>query len=1517
MNRQATVKQAAELWVKELTDQTGRNQLLYYRELKAGTLGMDNARSHALNQFLQGRKIRAQKLFGEDSIDDAIRRLRAISRKARTNFEEKGISTLLLGWGMATWKPVSSSATPAAPILLCPVALVRTGAAELDFEIKLSGGWLPNEALLHHLHNEFRVVVSSEDLMRDVAEDGRISEREARVIFAKLSSCAARVPNFEISERVVLGNFMYRKMPMVRDIQNNIEALSQHDLIAAIAGDEEATQTVRTDQTSNVSWSQPDHILPENEFLVLDADSSQNAAINAALAGESFVLQGPPGTGKSQTISNLIAAMMAEGKSVLFVAEKRAAIDAVTKRLTKVGLDRFIMDLHGGLGSRKELARQLRESLDEFGYIPHKEDEELHRQLLHSRRELSGFAEALHEEPEPWGMSFFEVQSQLLEERNLGLSDGASPQAPLEFQPSVLAKINRERAQKIRSDLQDWVDLTDPLRSGRSPWTGAQISTRAEVESAWEACMGLAGDLTSNWKVQQESLSDELGIANSESIAKWGKVVAETLALAGGIADAKAAFTIEVFHKDLGKFVEDMAPATSCNLKEILDSPTIESCYRLVRETDSSDLKRVFDNPEIVSRYRFAKEIGNSGLGRVFNNPEIEELGSAASWAEVIAEVPDMASEAKGFESVFTIDIFNLDLDKLAQDIALGISSSLGELLDSLEMGKPWPAAKWAEVVVEIPDMALGVQRPEAVFTLEIFNQDLGKLVQDLAPGTGNGLGQLFSRLFNKRFRSALGELESLKVGVSKTNARTLYREVEAALTLTKRWTELGCPGSPEVLVNMKETTEEIAQVAQQYASALARLETLKSGVSRTSVRTLLDEVKAVRALIQRWSKFGLPGSPKVLARMKITIEEIAQIAKKYAKALSELEKLNPGVSETNAGVLFKEVKAARAINKRWSELGWLGTPKVLTNAGAASEAYEKMRCALDDPSHLLPERKFATISAEEITRAAKDLLDDQHTLNRFPRLAEIEKQLRDIHVGPLLDKVNSNSLPAEHLVSAFDHSWLQSIYWELLQRNKCLSAFQGRRQSRLVNEFQQSDHAHLEGTSNRVTRKIVQRAESSLAKVPMQDRLIRKEANKKTRHMPLRRLFDQASTALTSILPCWAMSPLDVAQTLPAEPLFDMVVFDEASQVLPCDAISALLRGKRAMVAGDSRQLPPTTFFDISGGDSDLDEAEESLGDYESILDVLDSKISRRSLNWHYRSQDEGLIAFSNKEIYQGSLTTFPGANADQCLGWELVPHRQGVATEKGSSSDEVLRVVELMIEHARQRPYESLGVIAMGLHHASRIEEVLRRRMNDENGPELEEFFSESREERAFVKNLERVQGDERDAIILSIGYGKNANGKMQYRFGPLNQEGGERRLNVAVTRARKRMTVVSSFDFTDMDPERIRPKGVKLLRGFLKFAQSGGTELDGADEQTPQNYFEMNVFDKLRAAGLDVVPQYGSSGYRIDFAVRHPTAPGQFVLAVEADGASYHSSHTVRDRDRLRQEHLERLGWRFCRI
>ena len=402
-------------------------------------------------------------------------------------------------------------------------------------------------------------------------------------------------------------------------------------------------------------------------------------------------------------------------------------------------------------------------------------------------------------------------------------------------------------------------------------------------------------------------------------------------------------------------------------------------------------------------------------------------------------------------------------------------------------------------------------------------------------------------------------------------------------------------------------------------------------------------------------------------------------------------------------------------------------------------------------------------------------------------------------------------------------------------------------------------------------------------------------------------------------------MSPLVVSQLLPPTTQFDVVIFDEASQITPPDAIPSILRGKQLVVAGDEWQLPPTAFFLAESPEEE--EEEEDLSrpivagtrGFESILNALGSLFSRwKMLKWHYRSRDERLIAFSNAHIYDHMLTTFPGSGYDEVLRHELAP--QDGAGQTNSPTPEVETVVNLIIDHARDRPGETLGVIAMGIKHAHRVEEALRQRLSEDADleEEMSAFLDESREERFFVKNLERVQGDERDAIILSIGYGKEASGKLPYRFGPLNQEGGERRLNVAVTRAKKRITLVSSFSSKDMDPDKSNAEGVKLLRQYLQYIESLGKNLgDRVIDKPVLNPFEVDVRDTLEREGLKLIAQYGTSGYWIDFAVQHPDRPGDLVLAIECDGATYHSSESARDRDRLRQEQLERLGWRFCRI
>jgi len=532
----------------------------------------------------------------------------------------------------------------------------------------------------------------------------------------------------------------------------------------------------------------------------------------------------------------------------------------------------------------------------------------------------------------------------------------------------------------------------------------------------------------------------------------------------------------------------------------------------------------------------------------------------------------------------------------------------------------------------------------------------------------------------------------------------------------------------------------------------------------------------------------------------------------------------------------------------------------------------------------------------------------------RAARMREIEHRLTDCRFGGLLATLPS--LPPGDWSKAVRYIYLQSCLEPL---RPALARFDGRTHDDVVTSFRE-----LEATLRRISRDRVCRAAAeryvaiSNAHVEQQT-TVNVQLEKVRPRKSLRALYSEAPEAMLALAPCVLASPLSISQFLPRKTIFDAVIFDEGSQVTPESAITAILRGRRVMIAGDDRQLPPTDFFTASAdGDDDADEDDLAVAGTESILQALRSFTKDLGLRVHYRSRDERLIAFSNHYLYGGQLITFPGSGADgDALRFELVDST-GADIDEDTSRPEVARVVALILEHAEKRPSESLGVIALGLPHARRIEASLAAARR--NRPDLDAFFTEAGEEPFFVKNLERVQGDERTAIILTIGYGRTKTGSVSHNFGPINKAGGERRLNVAITRAKSRLTLVSSFRKSDLDPASLNSTGPQLLAAYLGYVESKGRDLgrDGVDESVPPNAFELDIQHALEARlKTGILPQYGVGRFRLDLAVQHPDEPGRFVLAVECDGASYHSNPTARMRDRLRQSVLEGLGWHFARI
>ena len=567
----------------------------------------------------------------------------------------------------------------------------------------------------------------------------------------------------------------------------------------------------------------------------------------------------------------------------------------------------------------------------------------------------------------------------------------------------------------------------------------------------------------------------------------------------------------------------------------------------------------------------------------------------------------------------------------------------------------------------------------------------------------------------------------------------------------------------------------------------------------------------------------------------------------------------------------------------------------------------------------IVPLQHVPELSLESLAQLISSLVSDQRTPFQIPKLAQIEIGLGDAGAGKLVDEIRSRKPNVKSWPSMFKHAWFSSTLDAVCQQDPEVRGFMGSTHTRYVDDFTRLDEHRINLATDRVRRAHGERAIATMNANPAGEQLIRAEATKMRRHLPLRKIFTQAADVLTAVCPCWMASPLSVSQLLDSgRQYFDFVIFDEASQVLPEDAIPSILRGSKLVVAGDSKQLPPTTFF-AAADDEEYASDEDAVATegYESLLDAINSFLNGSYLDWHYRSRDESLINFSNHYIYQDRLVTFPGPGGPPAISHVLVEQEFGVDGQEDSCSTEVQRVVALVLEHARANPDQTLGVITMGIRHMNRVQAGLDQAL--ENHADLGGFFDANKGERFFVKNLERVQGDERDAIIISVGYGKDRAGNLPFRFGPLLPEGGRRRLNVAVTRARQRLTVVSSFSHLDLDLARVRPgSGVELLRNYLQYASTHGKRLGDAEiTGEPLNAFEAEVFDCLSAKGLRLIPQMGASRFRIDMVAEHPTKPGRYVLAIECDGATYHSSYTARDRDRLRQQQLEGLGWRFHRI
>ncbi|MBR3654188.1 MAG: DUF4011 domain-containing protein [Elusimicrobia bacterium] len=571
--------------------------------------------------------------------------------------------------------------------------------------------------------------------------------------------------------------------------------------------------------------------------------------------------------------------------------------------------------------------------------------------------------------------------------------------------------------------------------------------------------------------------------------------------------------------------------------------------------------------------------------------------------------------------------------------------------------------------------------------------------------------------------------------------------------------------------------------------------------------------------------------------------------------------------------------------------------------------------CEYTDIDFNILKNKFSAISqkADDLTLWIKylDLTDEieKEGLTEFWNKCSDAKLLLDDY--------------AAALETQFLRIWLSGYVFE---NNDVLKNFNSLEQNELVKDFKNLDKGQIVSAKERLVSKLssnVNFAKQQYSKeVTELKRLCKLQRIRKS----LRQIIHSIPNLFLELKPCLMMSPSTVAQLLdPNLFYFDVVIFDEASQLTTEDCIGSIIRGSKLVVAGDTKQLPPTSFFRtvVEPEDEEFDEEQTQEPEREDLDSILDecttSGFPQCMLKWHYRSKHEHLIAFSNKHLYQ-DLYTFPNCiETSDTLGVKFTYHTPTPATKEEMCLEEAKIVAKAVMQHAKQHPNMTLGVATLNIKQKGLIENEIEKLREEDSS--CEEFFNTGGQEYFFVKNLESVQGDERDVIMISVGYFKNKNGILSMNFGPINQDGGERRLNVLVTRARYKIEVFSGIKASDFNLEKTNSTGVKLLQAYLDFAEKGESALNKKEGHTDNNNFvspfEESVYKVLNEKGYSVSSQVGCSNYKIDLAVRDKNNPNKFLVGIECDGPTYNSCATIRDRDRLRQEVLERLGWKMYRI
>ena len=1523
--------------------------------------------------------------------DEMERTLSAINDQARGTLQETGVNTLYLALGYLEWYEATTSQKPMyAPLLLHPI----------DIERKIVGG--KYRYSIGSLGEETEINITlSERLQKDFHRRLPLLEEEdtPEKYFRKVQTAIGDIPRWRVRRFAMVGHFAFARLVMFYDLEDarwpDGHGIIRNPVVAELL----AGQGTSSDAFYAEEYAVDDpNIAVKVPLLITDADSSQFSALVDVMDGKNLAIKGPPGTGKSQTITNIIAAALSNAKTVLFVAEKMAALNVVKDRLEKFGLGHFCLELHSTKARKKDLLEALKERLKIQGRLRNEGDlPAALKELKRTRDQLSNYVTSINR---PFGASGKTIHGILWTEQHT--------RAYRHVLPKELDSVELAGAKEVTR--HDLLALKTKLEVLAAAYSDVAAAAGAPDRHPWFGANNAALDYFGREKLLEllnrlRSTIEHLAAILNATSDQIGHQLSDTINYASDLSDAIARLPDPAASVDLDLFAalsEATAFAALNDLQEaqaaLLDAQRRLDESNLIRDGAAARAR------ELQALLILAREAGldKQPLGAL----EEETAALRAQAGRIKEAIAFGRSVANAFEVTAPTTV------RALLKLATGVKFAASLLPDRHAFR--YPGLCEADVPgllaeAEVRAQELEQKRTQLAGRLDFeFDGDARELrrLSDALRSTN-----FLSALWSRDVQNAKRRYKKMKRAKGWTKRRTIAADFEALAQCIEISENIGADVGLRVACGPHfrghETPFSELQAVSLFANSVKQLYGSTDGLDQQLKQTLLEgtsEVLERVALLEKHPSAAL--ATALLSSVEDSASDLGESCDRIERRAAKLAELWQralalGLTEyvpvSEIGVMAAEANRAHAdavarvldvdkarvaaeaeieanhkarllVGARWQ--GPKTDRTIVT--GALNAAADVERASLPPllRDHIYHRDRDSRISRLRTLGASlKDTLalvppiwDEVKTLGEVDEITFFGGSVRDVSISSAAGRVTRALGAPDQLViwtswlaarqdclegglggilqsfegrpfeSAQLSNALDRVYWRTLARAALtefpeVGRFRGLQLEKARQKFSRLDEEIIQlqrkTLAFELSRRPIDRGyRGDYRKDDSGLELIHNEIGKKKRHIPVRELLDRAGRSILQMKPCFMMSPLSVAQFLKSSGLrFDLLVIDEASQMRPEEALGAIARSGQVVVVGDPMQLPPTSFFDRIDRVPDDELDEEEIIDNESILDLALAQFRpARSLRWHYRSRHESLIAFSNKKFYD-DLVIFPSPldpereRRQPKLG---VYHHFVPGKYKGHINvEEAERVAEAAIAFMGAEPEKSLGIVTLNQTQRDLLLELIERSVPRE--PSAQRYIDrwEGTLESFFVKNLENVQGDERDVIFMSTVYGPDAaTGVVMNRFGPINGAYGHRRLNVLFTRAKDRVEVFTSMKPSDINAGEGSNLGVYALRDYLEYAETGRLETGETTGREPDSEFEVFVRDRLREKGFDVVPQVGVAGYFIDLAVKHPNRSG-YLLGIECDGASYHSSRSARDRDRLRQQVLERLKWNIYRI